>query len=120
MDTYDRDGKPISLDQWTQLHGNIEYLRVAQTELGPYTVSTVWLGIDHGWGRSHAPIIFETMVFAMHEPAADQRPEWLDYCDRYSTEEEARRGHEEAVTLVRATMPGAEVAEDQPAAHPQD
>lgn len=39
------------------------YKRVGLDEFGPYTVSTVWLGIDHGFGRGALPLIFETMVF---------------------------------------------------------
>jgi hypothetical protein len=36
--------------------------RVARDEVGPYSVSTVFLGIDHSFGEG-PPLIFETMVF---------------------------------------------------------
>lgn len=53
-------------------------------------VSTVFLGIDHAFGRG-APILFETMVFGGEH---DQ------FQDRYSTREEALAGHAVAVKLV--------------------
>ena len=36
--------------------------RVALTRVGPYCVSTVFLGIDHQWGDG-PPLLFETMVY---------------------------------------------------------
>jgi len=54
-------------------------------------ISTVWLGLDHNHLGKGRPLIFETMVFA-HGNYDD-----LD-CWRYSTEEEAIRGHK---TLVK-------------------
>jgi hypothetical protein len=53
-------------------------------------VSTVFLGIDHGFGEG-PPLIFETMVFAS-ERHLDERD-----CQRYSTESEAVTGHHEMV-----------------------
>ena len=48
-------------------------------------VSTVWLGLDHGFGEG-APVIFETMDI----PGQSIQ-------QRYTTEEEARAGHVRAV-----------------------
>lgn len=48
------------------------------------TVSTVFLGIDHNWGDG-PPLIFETMVFG--GPMDENQV-------RYSTYEEALRGHD--------------------------
>lgn len=107
---YDREGRPISLRQWCKLHDRIEYVRVAEDTIGPYWISTVWLGLDHGWGEG-PPMIFETMVFG--------EPEWHDGFEfkntqiegrmlrpdfdqrRYSTLREARIGHAELVTEVK-------------------
>lgn len=47
------------------------------------TVSTVFLGLDHGFGDG-PPLLFETMVFV-----GDDTPDM----DRYSTKEEAIEGH---------------------------
>lgn len=51
-------------------------------------LSTVWLGIDYSFAtRPHKPLIFETMLF----PAFG----WGEIdTNRYSTETEAREGHE--------------------------
>jgi len=58
-------------------------------------VSTVFLGLDHGWGDG-PPILFETMIFGGPH---DQR-QW-----RYSTIEEAREGHKAAVRLASRWWP---------------
>lgn len=98
---YDRDGNVINLAQWGMLRASDNYHRVAETQVGPYWVSTVWLGIDHNFtSAGDPPIIFETMVFA---PNDDSLGGDLD-CVRYATEAQARQGHDEMVTLVRATM----------------
>lgn len=102
---YDRAGQPIDAERISQLLVDHEYRRVAETTVGPYWVSTIWLGVDHGFpltgpGRPRKPVIFETMVFA-----PDGDAPWADIdCRRYCTEDEARAGHEETVLLVRATL----------------
>lgn len=101
---YDRQGRPMTDGQRTeQLLADPKYSRVARTEIvsaadpgTAYSVSTVWLGLDHRFGDG-PPLIFETMVFA-----TSTRDELTR---RYSTEQEAREGHAEVVTLVAATVP---------------
>lgn len=66
--------------------------RVAETEVGPILVSTVFIGLDHSFGAG-PPLLFETMTFG----DGDHRMR------RYSTWDEAAAGHEEVVTAVRAT-----------------
>ena len=89
-DYYDRQGNPIGLMDWAMRY-KAKDKRVAETTLpdGKW-ISTVWLGLDHSFGGG-PPLIFETMVFP-------KRGEWgeLD-SDRYSTEEQARAGHERMV-----------------------
>jgi hypothetical protein len=97
---YDRAGRPISLMEWVALFGDSEGRRVGYDELYGYQVSTVWLGIDHNFGAG-PPLIFETMVFGP-EGGFD-----VD-CRRYSTEDQARTGHEDMLTLIRATAQGVE------------
>lgn len=108
MDWYDREGKPISIEEWGRLHEQYDYVRVELDHVGPYVVSTVWLGLDYRFVGDGPPIIFETMVFtntAWNADPGDPDPEPLFdiECMRWSTEDEARRGHQELVTLVRAT-----------------
>lgn len=54
-------------------------------------VSTVWLGIDHGFGLTEKPIIFESMVFG---GPLDET------CRRYCTRDEAIAGHGELVAEI--------------------
>lgn len=89
---YGRDGKRITRDEWIAAFEDTEGRTVGRDEIGEgdgaFLVSTVWLGLDHGWGRG-APLIFETMVFPS------------DYQRRYSTEREARQGHRDTVAMVK-------------------
>jgi hypothetical protein len=65
-----------------------DYKRVAATTLpNGRWVSTVWLGFDYSFGDG-PPLIFETMVFPSERDMGE-----LD-CERYSTEEAAKKGHE--------------------------
>lgn len=85
---YDRQGKRISMRQWIALgiwdeQNDNAYRRVARTKIGSCLISTVWLGIDHGYEE---PLIFETMVF----PESEEQ-------HRYTTEEEALAGHQRIV-----------------------
>jgi hypothetical protein len=108
---YSKDGRPLDQRSAWILMEDQYYKRVALTEIGPYVVSTVWLGLDHNFGFDGPPLIFETMVFttsAWHEDRPYDDPEregLLDIdCRRYPTLEEAETGHEEMVTLVKATL----------------
>lgn len=107
---FDRDGNPISMRRWGELrergldgdghYGPNSYVRIGQDKVGEATVSTVWLGIDHGWGFSAdpenlRPVIFETMIFG--GPRDDSMM-------RYHTEAEAIKGHAEAVADLRAGL----------------
>lgn len=100
---YDRQGKPLSIEDADPRLGDPNYKRVAEDTIGPYWVSTVWIGIDMGFMRGGPPIIFETMVFA-HTTTDSKLGPPTDYCDRYATEEQALAGHEAICTLIRATI----------------
>ena len=80
---------------------------VADTEHELFRVSTVFLGLDHQFGRG-PPILFETMVFT---PTGDRFPESLE-CHRYATWEDAELGHAATVRRMlerarEASKPGA-------------
>jgi hypothetical protein len=107
-DWYDKEGHPISIPEWGVLHRDEDYVRVGLTEVGPYVVSTVWIGLDHSWGQG-PPVIFETMVFtksAWHDDRSDPDHEQLLEIDakRYCTLQEAQEGHSETVLLIEATL----------------
>jgi hypothetical protein len=66
---------------------------IARSYVGPCLVSTVFLGLDHGWSN-RVPILFETMVF--DKPRLDKETSDLD-CRRYATRSEALIGHNKIV-----------------------
>lgn len=87
---YTRSGKPLTFEQWLERTkaGDRDERRVAETTLeNGYWVSTVYMGLNHQYGDG-PPLIFECMVFSKKRGVSD-----LD-CDRYSTEAEAKAGHE--------------------------
>lgn len=69
---------------------------VARTEVVPgAVVSTVFLGLDHGYGRG-PPLVFETMAFL---PGGDR-----ELLGRYSTWAAAERGHVLAIKDLHNRM----------------
>ena len=70
---------------------------VATKLVGDVSVSTVFLGLDHSFGASEVPVLFETMVFG--GPLAEE-------CERYSSWEEAETGHHAMVERVWPTKKG--------------
>jgi hypothetical protein len=81
---------------------------VQQDQIGEYWVSTVFLGLDHGYGylreggppKAYRPILFETMTFIgnpknrKRDSRGKLRPDIeSDGCDRYATWDEALAGH---------------------------
>jgi hypothetical protein len=104
---FDRQGNPISMRRWGELrergldddghYGPNSYTRIGEDTVGEATISTVWLGMDHGWPgpEPYRPVIFETMIFGGPH----------DHCMmRYHTEEEAIKGHAEAVADLTAGL----------------
>lgn len=69
--------------------------RVALTDISEYVkVSTVFLGLDHGYGGT--PLLFETMVFGgEHDEACQRSTSWA----------EAEQAHQSMVELVRRGDP---------------
>lgn len=100
---YNRKGQLISVYEWAELCMNKDYKILKRDIIGPYLISTVWLGRDHSFGCffgqendiDHIPIIFETMIFKDESGYED-----IDM-KRYSTEEEAFVGHEVMVKQVK-------------------
>ena len=101
MSYFDRNGEPIDRDTWSRLSADHEYKRVALEKFdGGVEVSTVWLGLNHQWDDNRPPLIFETMVFG----GKLDGEQW-----RYTTEEQAIKGHAMVVQLVLAAYaPGAD------------
>ncbi len=90
------DGKTVvpidDLKTWATAQ-EIGKRRVGLDHVGTYRVSTVFLGLDHGFGGS--PLWFETMVFTGSDSSDS-------FCDRYETYAEAEAGHIYVVEALRA------------------
>jgi hypothetical protein len=90
MDYYDRAGNPVAMMEWAQGFERDDR-KVGRDEVGEASVSTVHLGLNHQFGDG-PPLIFETMIFGGEHDQA---------CWRYSTEEQAKAGHERVVEALR-------------------
>ena len=79
--------------------------RVALTEHELFRVSTVFLGLDHRFGRG-PPLLFETMVFMKtgNPDATDilERADESIDCARYANWEDAELGHQAMVRRMLA------------------
>jgi hypothetical protein len=74
-----------------------KFKRVGLTRCGPYVVSTVFLCIDHNFGRG-GPVLFETMIWSEKRIEADH--EFFEHQWRYRTWAEALAGHNAIVDQV--------------------
>ena len=79
---------------WARFFENTESRIVAYTTIEDIRISTVFLGTDHRFGDG-PPLLFETLVFD---------GELDGEMDRYSTWEEAEKGHDEMVKRVKETL----------------
>lgn len=93
MDNYILNGKePViepDLIKWSSWFETAErHVKLTEPEQG-VKVSTVFLGLDHGFDGE--VFLFETMVFG---------GEYDGYCERYSTWDEAEKGHKKAINMI--------------------
>jgi len=93
---------------WAEWFEQIEHRRVRLTRVGPFEVSTIFLGFDHNsWGNGH-PILFETMASMpemLHPVRLGRRArlmrEWTDVQERCSTWTQAEAQHDRVVEELR-------------------
>lgn len=78
--------------EWGRFFNDSEARVIGNDKVGEATVSTVFLGLDHGFGHAGPPVLFETMVFDL---PGDERQV------RYTTIEEAEEGHRGVVESLR-------------------
>lgn len=112
--TLDENGEPkpctdfLEWARWLEDEGQTRVLKQTyfpeNTEAPTIKVSTVFLGMDHGFNEYLAealnlpkppPVLWETMIFGGDEDM---------YQDRYSSKQDALRGHDEACELVKASL----------------
>lgn len=97
----DKNVIPANLLEWGEFLEHRRDEKIVKKEMvNGYRVSTVFLGLDHGYPELHPnikyykPLIFETMIFKGKSGIEE-------YCNRYSTWQEAEEGHEKAVEWVK-------------------
>jgi hypothetical protein len=100
-DCYDPKGRPITMKQWAELMRDPAIKRVCSDMVEGLAVSTVWLGLNHAFGRG-APLIFETMIF---DKSPGSLHPWADlWMTRYSTMDEAIAGHRYVVAALKQRL----------------
>jgi hypothetical protein len=90
----DDDNKPIASSttealEW--MENNPDRITVKQEHINEIYVSTVFLGLNHSGWYDDIPILWETMIF---EGEHDQ------YQERYTSYEDAVKGHQVALDLI--------------------
>jgi len=88
--TLDENHNPVPADDPT-VFSQMDR-KVAVTDVGEATVSTVFLCLDHSMLGGHQPILFETMIFG---------GKYDGFQDRYCTWGEAVAGHQRTVQRVK-------------------
>lgn len=80
--------------KWGEFWVENDYRRnFLYTEIGGFKVYTSFLTIDHSFGNSPTPLLFETMILSDHEG-------WLDYQTRCYGPEEAKQMHAAAIKTL--------------------
>ncbi len=69
---------------------------ISRTDVGPYTVSTVFLGLDHNFFGEGPAILFESIVFCGRRSTELQT--------RYATMGAAKKGHAYLVAEMRSRI----------------
>jgi len=100
-----KNGVPVPCDDTIEWGTWLEKAdrRVALDDTPSGRVSTVFLGIDHNFSFGGPPLLFETMVFG--GPFDGEQ-------NRYSTREEALKGHAKILKKVKAINPGRAITLD--------
>jgi hypothetical protein len=91
----DKDNKPVESNtneyvKWSSR--NPKKRIVKQETIGNTYISTVFLGLDHSF-RGKIPVLWETMMFGGQY---DQ-----NYQERYSSYEDAVKGHQKAINFIK-------------------
>lgn len=110
----DDQHQPVEVDvhEWARWRKEQDALgdpkRVALDTLEGVRVSTVFLGIDHGFSTDPKalPVLFETMVF-VDNPAGLSEPVMVEFdqlCERYCTWDQAAAGHALVIQRLKLAM----------------
>jgi len=113
----DRQNETLSWEEYGYLHSFRSYCRVDEAVIGPFWISTVWLGINMAMvTMSRTPVVFETMIFLNRgELESALHPELRPYMNsilRYSSEEDALAGHAAVCVDIRMMVAKIESVKD--------
>ena len=96
------DKKPVPIDSYIEdlliSMNDDEMRRVAFDDIGPFSISTVFLFMNHNFTGNGKPVLFETMVF---QNGSEVYEEDFELMDRYCTWDEATKGHKKICNDVR-------------------
>lgn len=94
--------------EWAQ-YFEIANRRVGYDEVNDYIISTVFLGLDHGFGQGE-PLLFETMIFDKKQPVKGMNGSYESvYMMRYTNYDEAFATHQHMVERLRGYFGGVEI-----------
>lgn len=108
LDYLDRAGHPLTAEQWVEKGGDSEYIQVAVSHRQDVILSTIWIGMGSVNDEPHKPSIFESTVIGGAR-SGEYRV--------YSTEPDAREGHE---ALCVELFAGTQASHDIPPPPPID
>lgn len=94
FECYDLQGNLLSDEDGQKLISSPARI-IKQETVNNKFISTVHIVFNHNSDPDGLPLIFETMVFPNSEDFEDE------YCERYSSLEDALAGHQRAVTYVQ-------------------
>lgn len=97
----DKKGNPKkckSIGKWGKFVSMEGSREVIKTKIGKVLISTVFLALDHNYGGSKKPVLYETMIFN------SRNKKLYEYQERYCTKEEALKGHKKAVLFVNKIL----------------
>jgi hypothetical protein len=108
----DEQGEPVpepdivQWGQWLQTAFKTGSRHLAKDTVDPYWVSTIFLGLDHGFGDG-APVLWETIIFGTWEeyeiiPGKPRKCRKTVGQFRYCSKAEALAGHARAVKLAES------------------
>lgn len=86
---------PVTLLEWAEWFEHRkpgESWQIAKDEFDGWTVSTVFIGLDHSMGEG-PPLIYETLANGPNEN---------EHGNRYSTRQQAIAGHAEIIAAIKA------------------
>lgn len=88
------------IERWAKWMHDEKNRIVEQTKVGPFLVSTVFLGIDHNFGQFPSPVLWETMVFLNEPTGVAEVDDFGGNQQRYHSAIEAEIGHEYVVKMA--------------------